>query len=155
VRPAAGVHSYALEERPPDGWAIAQAEGAAAVNGSLRYGPFLDGQARTFTYQVVPSTTATVGEFRGTASFDGSADGVQGGAVLTAPNGIAEHRDGRVYLRFNATPGENFILESASSVDSAAWNYEATIQGTQSAIELPPVEPSASLKFYRLRPVAQ
>jgi hypothetical protein len=155
VRPAAGVQSYAIEERPPAGWTIAQAEGAAAVNGSLRYGPFLDGQTRTFNYQVVPSTTSTAGEFTGTASFDGSADGVQGGCVLTAPNCTAEHRDGQVYLRFNATPGENFILESATSIDSAIWDYEATIQGVQSSIELPPVEPSAKLKFYRLRPLAQ
>ncbi|HUS37413.1 MAG TPA: hypothetical protein VM680_18850 [Verrucomicrobiae bacterium] len=154
VRPAAGVQSYAIEERPPAGWTIAQAEGAAAGNGSLRYGPFLDGQTRTFNYQVIPSIASTSGEFTGTASFDGSADGVQGGCVLTAPNCTAEHRNGQVYLRFNATPGENFILESATSIDSPAWNYEATIQGTQSAIELPPVEPSAKLKFYRLRPVA-
>lgn len=155
VRPAAGVQSYAIEERPPTGWAIAQAEGAAVVNGSLRYGPFLDDRTRTFTYQVVPTAASVSGEFSGASSFDGSSDGVQGACVLTAPSGTAEHRDGQVYLRFNATPGEHFILESANSVDTPVWTYEATIEGAQSATELPPVEPAANLKFYRLRPVAQ
>ena len=74
--------------------------------------------------------------------------------VPSGPENVYIGIDRSTVWRINATPGESFILESANSIDSPAWNYEATIQGTQSAIALPPVQPSAKLKFYRLRPVA-
>jgi hypothetical protein len=153
VRPVAGVQNYAIEERPPTGWMVADAEGASIVDGALRYGPFYDAVERTFVYHLVPSATGS-GQFSGEASFDGSKDTIQGGATLSPPATLAENRDGRVYLHFNATPGEQFILESADSIESATWEYEATIQGTDSAIDLPPIDPSGTQKFYRLRPVA-
>jgi hypothetical protein len=101
-----------------------------------------------------PAATAT-GAFSGAASFDGSKDAIEGSAVLTQPTTLAENHDGHVYLHFNATPGETFVLESADSIDSANWQFEATVEGADSAIDLPPIPPAGSQKFYRLRPVAQ
>ena len=154
VRPAAGVNAYAVEERPPAGWTIASADGAAIANGAVRYGPFFDSEPRTFTYQIVPAATASA-EFSGAGSFDGSDDSVKGACAVSQSGCAAEHRDGRVYLSINATPGEQFVLESATSIDSATWTLESNIQGAQTAVELPAIEPSAGSKFYRLRPVAQ
>lgn len=151
VRPVAGVQNYAVEEQPPAGCTIVDAAGATIAGGTLRYGPFYDAQERTFVYHVVSSGSAPQ-QFGGRASFDGSKDAIGGAAILSPPTTSAEQRDGRVYLRFNATPGEQFILESASAIDSAPWEYETTIQGADTAIELPPFEPSSNLKFYRLRP---
>jgi hypothetical protein len=153
VRPAAGVQNYAVEERPPVGWVIADADGATAVDGALRYGPFYEALERTFVYHLVPAAVAT-GQFSGEASFDGSKDAIEGGALLTQPTTLAENHEGYVYLHFNATPGETFVLESADSIDSGTWQFEATVDGADSAIDLPPIAPSGNQKFYRLRPVA-
>jgi hypothetical protein len=153
VRPAAGIQNYAVEEFPPAGWTIVDAEGATASGGTLRYGPFYDTQERTFVYHLIPAGNAAR-QFTGQASFDGSKDEIAGPSSAKPPSTLAESHDGHIYLHFNGTPGELFIMESADTIDSATWQFEATIQGADDAIDMPPIAPAGTQKFYRLRPAS-
>jgi hypothetical protein len=153
VQPAADVQAYAIEERPPAGWTIVDADGASISAGNLRYGPFFDPQERTFVYYIVPAQSTSEGDFEGVASFDGASQSIAGNAISHPGIATVESRDGHVYLHFNASPGAQFILESADALDSVNWHFETTINGNGSAIDLPPIEPSEDQKFYRLRPV--
>jgi hypothetical protein len=152
IHPGAGVQTYALEERPPKGWTIVDADGATASDGVIRFGPFFDSQQRTLTYHLTPKTT--FGIFCGEVSFDGSSDPIGGASSVGVPGVRTEHRDGHVYFRFNCAPGDHYIFETADSVDSANWHFEAEIIGAQTSIDVPAVEPSERQKFYRLRAVA-
>ncbi|MGZ5545363.1 MAG: hypothetical protein ACXWIU_11860 [Limisphaerales bacterium] len=152
VHPAADVESYAIEEHTPGGWKIQSMEGELGADGVLRFGPFFDARARTFTYQAIPTMGATLGSFDGVASFDGASQPIGGAFEMNVPTCVAENRDGHVYLRFNANSGQQYILESASVIGQVNWKAEATVIGSESAIDLPAIEPTETQRFYRLRP---
>jgi len=76
VTPSAATVAYAYEDTPPEGWPVSNINNAGvydAVNKKVKWGPFFDNNARTFTYTVTPpigeSGTKT---FTGRASFDGT-----------------------------------------------------------------------------------
>jgi hypothetical protein len=91
------VAVYAVEDRPPAGWAVsAISEGGHydAANGKVKWGPFYDHVSRALFYQVLPPVTATgVSVFSGVGSFNGRSSPVigqrEGTAVaLPAANGV-------------------------------------------------------------------
>ncbi len=76
VTPSSSAMVYAVEDSVPAGWTVSSVDNAGAydsVNNKVKYGPFFDNTARTFTYQITPPATASGSyTFTGTASFDGS-----------------------------------------------------------------------------------
>ncbi|MBP7937827.1 MAG: VCBS repeat-containing protein [Phycisphaerae bacterium] len=78
----ADAAAYALEERPPAGWIASQISHAGTSDpaaGVIRWGPFIDGQARVLSYTLaLPAGQAAGGSFVGVYSADG-VDGAVGG----------------------------------------------------------------------------
>ena len=73
VTPAAGGHCYAVEDAVPSGWVVSGISGSGACfAGKVKWGPFLDAQARTLSYQLAPGHSAP-GSYtlQGTESADG------------------------------------------------------------------------------------
>ena len=73
VNPAPTDTTYAVEETPPPGWAVANVSHAGvydAATGRVRWGVFQDQTSRTLTYDVTP--TGALAPFAGVASFDGT-----------------------------------------------------------------------------------
>jgi hypothetical protein len=151
ARPSSAVQAYAIEERPPIGWIVQDSGEGSVTAGGIRFGPFFDSQPRALTYTVV-STSASA-NFGGTASFDGSDDIVAGATTLRTSTPIVQRTtDGKVRLSFHATAGESFLVESAASLDAVTWDLVTTIQGADTAVDLPLIEPVEQQRFYRLRP---
>jgi hypothetical protein len=156
VNPAASVQTYAVEEFFPAGWAVVDAGTGTVVRGGIRFGPYFDNQLRQLTYTLRPTANAIRGEFTGAVSFDGSFEAITGPSELLPPTLIAQPTIAdavRVHLRVSATPNETFLLESANTIDASAWDLVKTILGEENHIELAPLEPSDTQKFYRLRPL--
>jgi hypothetical protein len=76
ITPGSNTLAYALEERPPEGWAITNISDAGVfcpITGKIRWGLFLTNTPLTVSYQVTPRTNATssLATFAGVASFNG------------------------------------------------------------------------------------
>jgi hypothetical protein len=152
VRPPSDTTTYAVEEMLPPTWRVANLGGASLARGMIRFGPFYDSQARDLTYSVTPMTNAIIGQFQGQVSCDGSFEMVQGGSIvfLAAPK-IERGPDGKIHIKINAAPGEQFTLESSAAIDGP-WQTVTEITGADTPIELPAFDPPAGRSFYRLRP---
>jgi len=76
VTPLGTTQAYAVEDAPPTGWTVSNINQSGvydAVNHKVKWGPFFDSTARTFTYTATPpGGTTGVQVFTGTASLDGS-----------------------------------------------------------------------------------
>jgi hypothetical protein len=75
VVPARHVRSFAVEEKPPEGWLVSAVSDGGRfdlVTGKIKWGPFSDRLTRTLSYSVtVPSSAGAEGWFDGEGSFDG------------------------------------------------------------------------------------
>jgi hypothetical protein len=76
VLPDPGVNACTVEEHPPAGWAVSDVSDDGifdSASGKIRWGIFLDDQARTLTYHVTRSADREHQHsvFEGVASFDG------------------------------------------------------------------------------------
>ena len=129
VTPAAACSAYAVEDRPPEGWIVTNVNNGGfycPILKKVKWGLFLDNQARTLTYQVTPSTNLpNVVGFSGVASFDGINVPITGrrytylntGAVppaklqsmVTAPNGDR-------IIKFLGQPGVVYQLEGSENL---------------------------------------
>jgi uncharacterized delta-60 repeat protein len=95
ARPRTGTSVYAVEDRPPPGWAIIQiTEGGIfdEATGKVKFGPFFDHQARTLSYVARPPLGFVgVGRFTGTASANGVSSIIGGDdRIVVAPPHPAE-----------------------------------------------------------------
>ncbi len=74
VQPDLGTEAYAVLESPPTGWRATNINnfGSVSADGrTVRWGPFLDADARTLTYELVPPATARSNVvFSGTGQFN-------------------------------------------------------------------------------------
>lgn len=103
VVPTPGSLAYAVEDRVPSGWTVTVVnEGGDydAANGRVKWGPFVDGAARTLCYLAVPPPTAS-GEvfFSGAISVDGVSvpvAGLSGMAAQPLPS-LAEALDAETF----------------------------------------------------------
>ncbi|MGE0083652.1 MAG: hypothetical protein AB7S75_04460 [Desulfococcaceae bacterium] len=116
--PAASVASYAVEDTPPAGWTVSNISTGGSydsVNNRVKYGPFFDNTARTFTYDVLPSSGQTGDKtFAGTASADG-VNSTVGGDSLTG-----------VCTGHPADTDKNFAISiSEVTAYSSAWKRGA------------------------------
>ena len=86
--PASTTLAYAVEDTPPAGWTVTGITNNGvydAVNGKVKWGPFLDTASRTLAYTVTPSATASgTATFTGTASFDGVNLAITGNRTLAS-----------------------------------------------------------------------
>ena len=73
--PGDAVQVYAVEERPPRGWTVNNInEGGVldVASHEVKFGPFFDNKARTFTYEITPPANESGSkEFGGAASANG------------------------------------------------------------------------------------
>jgi hypothetical protein len=129
VNPAAGVASYAVEEEIPGGWTARDvSDGGTFSNGVVRWGLFLDGDARALSYTLERSEDASgFAVLRGTASFDGNSLPVSGSSQVTPPDPSdlprlsfsVREADGAVHLKLTGAAGQLCALQS--SEDLSHW----------------------------------
>jgi len=88
VTPAAQVVAQAIEDQPPAGWVVGRIDNGGfldAVRGKVKWGPFVDGQPRSLSYELTPPSGATnLARFNGTAAFDDQ-EGAVGGQRFVQP----------------------------------------------------------------------
>ena len=88
AKPPAHTTAYTVLDHPPVGWTVSSiSDGGTfdAVNGVVSFGPFLDSQARSLSYVVLPPPNANgVQQFTGSFAINGE-DGPIGGDVKVGP----------------------------------------------------------------------
>ena len=153
--PRRTVQAYAVEDRPPQGWAISAIShggGLDAVSGRVKWGPFFDATPRTFTYQATsPSISGGNAYFAGLASFDGVNATLAGTAQMREVcrlNGCLQIAQGRFQVTVTGRAGARILLET--SVDLAAWTPLVTLTNTSGRLEFSdPAGLNFSQRFYR------
>ena len=66
VAPSSTVSVYAVEERIPSGWAVAEVlDLGSSAGGVIRWGPFFDSQPRTLRYSIQATAGASAGTVSG------------------------------------------------------------------------------------------
>ncbi len=83
------VNVYALEESIPTNWTLGTISDSGtfdSATGKIKWGPFLDGNNRTLSYQITPpaSLEGAVG-FAGSVSFDGFIETILGDQIIAGP----------------------------------------------------------------------
>ena len=152
ITPGAGVSAYAVEERVPDGWTVAEISdsGSFATNQStIRWGIYMDGVARTLTYHLVASSSTAGSQFSGAASFDGL-DIVTAGATRLpgTVSGLSLSFVGQV-LTVHGVSGQTATVQT--SLDLITWNDVAEVTtGSDGTVKVQVAETN-SVSFFRAR----
>jgi uncharacterized delta-60 repeat protein len=155
THPGGATRAYAVEDAVPTGWpvsAISPGGELDAVNGKVKWGPFLDAAPRDLSYQVVPPAGASgVVTFAGTASFDGAGLPVAGPRQISAGSRLRVALDpatGRLVLSLVGPAGSRYLIET--STDLSGWlplsEVTASPDGTTLPLNSRPEEPQ---RFYR------
>lgn len=130
AKPAATVSAYAVEDNPPFAlptpgapgflhpyWQI----GAISHNGvfdpqtgRVKFGPFLDHEPRTLTYEITPNLVVETAEFTGQGSADGVSSPIGGDRILR----------GAVRHPADNDPADNAIVVNEVTAYAAAWKTE-------------------------------
>lgn len=162
VEPAAGQSAYAIEEQIPDGWNIdATSAGGQSdlARRIVRWGPFLDGQAREMSYTLLPGPKPLDARFVGTAAFDGQAFRILGPGVVRwaekAPGmfgGAVRLDAGRLLIGLPVTRGTIHAIEA--STDLAHWFPVATGEAVDGMVTFVDDRQAAGpTRFYRARAI--
>ncbi|NDY94378.1 VWA domain-containing protein, partial [Wenzhouxiangella limi] len=109
TQPATGTGSYAIEDVPPSTWTVNNVQGGTfdSANGTVKFGPYFDAQARTLTYDLTPPVNATGNfTFSGTFSKDGTSAGLCGQDLIGPSQ--ADLNVTKVASVSTASPGEQF-----------------------------------------------
>jgi uncharacterized delta-60 repeat protein len=123
--PPSGTAACAIEDQPPAGWQIDRVSAGGdwdAVNGRVKWGPFLDATPRTLTYQITPSRTANGSvAFNGSASFDGISSPISGPSDLREACRLQVHSSfpGQFWLTLSGRSGVLVNIEASS--DLRTW----------------------------------
>lgn len=80
-----GTLAYALEEKPPTGWAVSEiSHGGNYVGGLVKVGVFFDNLTRDITYKTTPpEDSSATWLFSGVVSLDGSSSPIGGSDSLS------------------------------------------------------------------------
>lgn len=159
VSPATGTSSYGVEERVPSGWAVSNISGEGvydASRGCIRWGVFLDSQARTLTYSITPPAGVTsVGRFSGLVSLDGEVVEVESqaaslGSTPLRISAISRAVGGGVEVQISGAEGQTGVLEA--STDLVTWSELKAIflPGGDVTVADEPAE-GELYRFYRVR----
>jgi uncharacterized delta-60 repeat protein len=138
--PAAEAKAYAVEDQFPANWtvsAISDGGELDAVNGKVKWGPFLDSNSRTLSYRVAPPASASgLAAFLGVASFDGTSAAIGGtrqlraGCRLTA---MSLPRGDRFALTVGGELGRRYVIEA--STDLITWTPLVVVTNTLGRVE--------------------
>ena len=161
VQPPAGSSAYAIEERVTAGWIASNIsdEGTFdAAAGVIRWGVFLDGNARTLRYKLTPPAGITsTAQFHGDVSFDGGQELITGSdRVLAADASVAfglthceRQPDGAVQLRLDGASGQLCVLEV--STDLQTWTVVSEVFLPDGELTFVDDGAAGPRRFYRLR----
>jgi hypothetical protein len=163
ITPPAGAAAYAVEEKAPEGWQVAELSDEGhydAKSRCLRWGLFLDGQPRVLTYQVTPPANVTVlGVFHGRASFDGIEHAL-GGAEKVAASDLASAvrfthiqrgQDGRVQVKLTGRSTQPFVVEVSTDLVHWAELDPLFLSGEETDYEDAGSTPADGQRYYRAR----
>jgi uncharacterized delta-60 repeat protein len=152
--------AYAVEEQFPAGWIVANISDNGeldAVNGKVKWGPFLDAAPRTFSFRVnSPSDAGGSVRFVGKVSLDGVSLPILGASQSWASSrlGIAyERRSGRFTLNLGGQAGRRYLIEA--STDLETWAPVVIVTNSQGRVEF--VDPERlrfNQRFYRAQALA-
>jgi hypothetical protein len=155
--PAAETSAFAVEDQVPAGWTVTGISDGGeldTVNSKVKWGPFLDPNPRTLSYQAAPPDSAGgVAVFTGAASFDGASITVAGARQICAGSRLRvalEPGTGRLVLNLVGLVDGRYLIET--STDLARWlpltEVTASPDGTVFPLNNRPEEPQ---RFYRAK----
>ena len=167
VTPGSNTLAYALEDRPPEGWAVTNVSDGGAfcpVTHKIRWGLFLDNAPRTITYQVTPQTnfTTKTAYFYGVASFNGINVPITGerstrytSATLAEPprlKSVDVISTGERLMTFQGAPGVCYTIEiSPNFID---WTPLEQLLNNDGALQyIDTADSNSEQRFYRVKPV--
>lgn len=158
IRPARGVAAFAVEEWLPSGSQVTGISDNGRYDertGALRWGPFLDGEARALRYRVERLAAEMPIAFRGMASFDGAdirivpADGRGGPRWRPHITGVVRRPDRSVQLTLIgdlAAPGYDIEVSN----DLKTWTRAGECApGNVAVFFTDPAAPNDGPRFYR------
>jgi hypothetical protein len=165
VAPPANALCYAAVEQIPNGYQVTQVNGDGAIDaqaGQIKWGPFLDNQVRTLTYELVPASTpiteSTV--LRGLVSVDGQDAPIGGLNRVSMTDGplpvpqllsLKTSSDGACQITFTGLPSQSYGIDV--SEDLVHWTslglFVADMSGLIELSEWAPV--GVKNRFYRAR----
>lgn len=135
VAPSSNTLAYAIEDRPPEGWAVTNISDdgvVCPVTHKIRWGLFQDNAARIISYQVVPRpnwAAAAIARFSGVASFNGINVPITGqrttrysagtNSPLPVLSAMRLLSDGDRLITFRGEPGVFYVIEA--STDLIEW----------------------------------
>jgi hypothetical protein len=161
ITPAAGVSSYAVEEKVPFGWTVSNISDEGrfdAVASVIRWGVFLDSNPRVLKYTLTPPpAVASIGRLGGFVSFDGVSREISGSDRMVATDaGTTVHldrcepaSDGTIQLQLSGPAGQVGTLES--STDLVTWTEVKTVFLPDGVMSFSDDSGGAANKYYRLR----
>lgn len=121
-----GMRTYAVEDRPPDGWkVVAVADGGTydAATRKVKWGPFFDRMTREMSYTVMPDAVEATQRFEGQGSYDGLLVPVNGrrGVVEDPATVVGRFVVGAEPATWSiqGTPGAKYRVDV--SADLQAW----------------------------------
>lgn len=158
-----GICAYAVEENIPLEYEVSSvsADGLYdSVQRRIKWGPFMDAQPRTLSYQLKP-TNGRNGWLNlvGRISFDGQESAVQGSQAvaihceptLTAPAYIMTSPDHGAEIRFIACDAQEYIIER--STDLIHWQeLKRSVPDNGLLMLLDPEGRNLPTAYYRTRP---
>ena len=161
VSPGTNVTVYAVEDRPPEGWLVSQADQNGFYDprcGKVKWGPFFDAVTRTFSYQVLPPSGAgSIAAFYGGVSFDGdTAEFVGRRQTFLKGDGAPVPRfealrlvPGGVELTMEGAVGEAYGLEQSTNLVN--WKPLASVTNTTSLLQyIDTAATNSPMRFYRV-----
>ncbi len=157
VSPGRQTAAYAVEEAVPAGWIVSAISDDGlwdSAHGKVKWGPFLDGNARLLSYTIAsPRLGAGAVTFSGLASFDGIDLGLAGPATLREGcrlTVVSCSPSSSTKLALAGRIGGHFQIEG--STDLRTWGIVTTITNPGGEVEfsLPEVS-EAPHRFYRAR----
>jgi hypothetical protein len=127
-----------------------------AETGTIRWGIFLDGNSRTFSYTVTPpAAVAEIGRLRGIVSFDGSVRDITGADRVISVEGLSrlvrcETDANGVRLQLSGPAGQVGVLQRSS--DLKDWEDVTTLFLPDGSVEYLDTDGTKETQnFYRLQ----
>lgn len=159
IVPQAGTSAYAVEEKIPLGWSVANISHDGtfdATTGVIRWGMFFDATARIFTYTLTPPPGVTaIARLDGRVSFDGAVYAIPGCQSMTSTDsttapviGKCESDGSKVRFELSGGAGQVGVLQS--STDLIHWQDVTTLYLPDGSVQFDD-NASGVVRYYRLQ----
>jgi hypothetical protein len=131
ISPDVGALAYGVEEAPPTGWVVSEIDNAGQLDrGVIKWGVFLDSDARTLTYSATPDAGSTDARaFTGRVSVDGVSQPLGGSGSLTPGSTPVNGTCGTVV---NACV-TGLLVDAADTATEYRWTCEGQGGGTSAS----------------------